>query len=232
MGEDTIMQGTISTPGPRPGRQRRFARGLGGIGILLVVAGGSLAVGNGLWYSTRTWNPVHQPIPLAIGHVETSEFVVNLEENFVVKLALDRSLPSDLMVNVLGIGDPLSHNDSEQPGFKMAWTVESGGKTVKSGVSDGRGQGYWGSAGGRTLGFFRAQKNTPYKIKIDVREEGSKLTPYHPRLLVEVDMGTLEGYFIATGIMQLTGVAIGAIGVLLVIISVILRWRSRKQVLG
>jgi hypothetical protein len=207
--------------------RRRIARWFVWIGILLIIVGGSWALHDGIWYRTRTWRPVNQPISLTVGHIETPKFVVNVEENFAVDLAVDRSVPSDISVNVLGIGDLISQNNEDKPGFKLAWAVKSGNETVETGISDGRGEGYWGSATGRRLGFFHAQKNKPYTVQIDVIEEGSKLAPYHPRLLVHVDLFTLDGYAMGTGIMVLIGEGIGAIGLLFLIVGAVLHWRSR-----
>jgi len=207
----------------------KVARWFVWVGVSLVVAGICWAVGNHVWYGTRTWRPVDQPVSLAVGHIETSEFAVNVDSEFAVELAVDGSVPRDLMVNVLGIGDRLLPKREAQAGFRLAWIVESGGKTVVSGISDGRNQGYWGITAERRLGSFRAEKRIPYKVKIDVIEDGSKLAPYHPRLQVRVDLFAAEGYVLAKGIMQAIGAAVAALGLLLLTAAALLHWSTRKQ---
>jgi hypothetical protein len=221
------MDATQSILGKKPMAKRKIARWLFGIGVSLMLVGGCWAVGNSVWCSTRTWTPVDTPLALTVGHRETPEFTVNVAENFAIDLTVDRSVPRDLMTDVLGIGDPLSSQRGERSGFRLAWTVEGGGRVVKNGISDGKDEGYWGSKTGRRLGYFPADKGKLYKVKIDILEDGTKLAPYHPCLKVGVDMFRMDGYYIETAGMQIIGGGIAVVGCLF-FIAALVRWRTPR----
>jgi hypothetical protein len=173
--------------------------------------------------------PVDQPISLNVGHTQSPDFSVNVQENFELQLAVDRSVPSDLAVHVLGIGDATSAHDELARGFRVKWAVEQAGTVIKTGISDGHDQGYWGATEGRRFGFFRAEKEKPYTIRLDVLEDGSKLAPYHPRLQVRVDLFALDGYFLSTGVMVAAGVFAAGLGAILLIVAGVLRLKSKGQ---
>jgi hypothetical protein len=198
----------------------------GVVGIGLILSGLGSAIGNWAWYRTRTWFPLEMPIALTVGHVATPEFTVNVRENFVIQLDLDRGLPKSATNAVLGTDDLISSEPFEGRGFRIAWTLRSDGKVIKQEISDGHNQGYWGSTTGRLLGYFRAEKGKRYRVDVDVLEDGSQLAAYHPRLKVAVDLFTLDGYAIGEGIIELAFLVLAGLGVTLFAGAMILRWRT------
>ena len=141
---------------------RKLGRRVLWAGLVLFLLGGSFEIANYSWYRTRTWRVVNVPVTLAEGQVDSQEFRVNINENFVILLEVDRQIPIEIAENVLGIQDPGSERRSEPHGFKLKWIVFEDGKVLKSGVSDGSGEGYWSRKEGRALGFF------PGKEAIDI----------------------------------------------------------------
>jgi len=194
---------------------KRLTKWLFWVGITMFVSGVSFAVGNWTWYKTRTWSVVNKQIDLKAGSKFTQEFQVNIDENFLVMLEVDRDVPQDVAERVLGVGDFVSGSRTDLHGFKMRWAVLNNGIVVKKGISDGNGEGYWSRRKGRILGFFPAKKRQKYRLDLEVLDDGSGLNQYHPSLLVRVDIFTLDGYAIGEGLSELAGVAVAGFGLLL-----------------
>ena len=206
-----------------------LAKWLAWFGVVLIVSGLLAAIGNVTWYRTRTWFPMDMPIALAVGHVSTPEFTVNVREIFLIQLDVDRGVPKTVMDTVLGTGDLVSPQPVEARGFRLTWTLSSDGTVQKREISDGHNQGYWGSTTGRLLGYFRAEKRKRYRVDVDVLEDGSQLAAYHPRLKVAVDLFTLDGYAIGEGLLELAFLAVAGFGAALLVAALILRWRAATK---
>jgi hypothetical protein len=198
-----------------PNKTKKLTKWLAGIGLVLFLSGISFSIGNWAWCRTRTWHVINKPLELRAGSVSTEEFTVNINENFMLLLEVDRDVPPGIAQNVLGTGELVSKNRSEPHGFKMRWAVMKDGKSIKGGLSDGNGEGYWSSRIGRVLGFFPAEKGEKYRIDLNVLEDGSALDPYHPTLKVQVDLFTLDGYAMGEGFSELAGMIVAGIGGLL-----------------
>lgn len=196
-------------------KAKKLIRWLFGVGLTLLFLGIAFAVGNRAWYRTRTWRVVDRSLELSVGPVSTQEFAINVEENFLILLEVDRDVPPKIAEGVLGTGKLVSEHLVAH-GFKMRWAVLKNGSLMKQGLSDGNGEGYGGSRMGRILGFFPAERGQKYRIDLDVLEDGSALKPYHPTLKVQVDLFTLDGYAMAEGFSELAGLVVAGIGVLLI----------------
>lgn len=194
---------------------KRLTKWLFLAGLTLVFLGISFSVGNWVWYRTRTWWPIDKPVDLTVGSVSTQEFKVNIKENFLILLEVDRDLPPDIAERVLGVGELGSKERTQPHGFKLRWAVFEDGNVIKDGLSDGAGEGYWSAKRGRILGFFPATSGQKYRIDLDVLEDGRELAPYHPTLKVQVDIFTLDGYAMGEGFSELAGFIVAGIGALL-----------------
>ncbi len=222
-----IVRGqTGSAAAPKGGRLTHW---LGRLGVVLLLAGIGVFIGNRVWYDTRTWTPIDLPVALTVGHLSTPEFRVNLQDSFEIELAVDRPVPRALMDTVLGIGELPSSQPAGLRGFQLAWALRRAGHVVQRGLSDGHGEGYWGNTTGRVLGYFPAQKGQPYRLDIDVLEDGSRLAPYHPHLKVTVDVFDLDGYAIGEGLTELAAGAVAALGVGLVVAAILVRRRAATR---
>lgn len=199
------------------------------IGSVLALCGLGCAVASFAWYRTRTWYLLEMPIQLTIGHIRTAEFKTNVEENFEIQLAVDRDVPRSLTEGLLGIGDLATGDVKDGGGFKLAWSVRGDDRIVKQGISGGIREGFWGASVGRRLGYFHATKGTKYNLDLDVLENAKELSPYHPRIVVTIDLFTLDGYAMADGFSQLAGFGVAGIGGLLMIIAFALKWADRKS---
>jgi hypothetical protein len=194
---------------------KRLTRWFFWTGLTVVFLGVSFSVGNWAWYRTRTWWAIDKPLDLRVGSVSTQEFKVNINENFLVLLEVDRGVPPSIAARVLGVGELVSKVRTETHGFKLRWTVFENGSVIKEGLSDGAGEGYWSDKRGRILGFFPAKSGQKYRINLDVLEDGEGLAPYHPTLKVQVDIFTLDGYAMGEGFSELAGLIVAGIGGLL-----------------
>jgi len=183
----------------------------------MLVLGVSFMVVNWAWYRTRTWSVVDKRLDLRIGSNHTQEFKVNINENFLIMLEVDRDLPPNIAEHVLGLGDLVSADRTDLHGFRMRWALLKNGSVIKKGLSDGNGEGYWSRRTGRVLGFFPAEKGQNYRIDWEVLDDGSELNSYHPSLKVQVDLFTLDGYAMGEGFSELAGFILAGIGTLLLV---------------
>ena len=93
----------------------------------MLVLGVSFTVGNWAWYRTRTWSAIDKPLDLRVGSNRTQEFQVNINENFLIMLEVDRELPQNIAERVLGTGDFVAADRTERHGFRVRWAVLKNG---------------------------------------------------------------------------------------------------------
>jgi hypothetical protein len=209
-------------------KSKRLTKWLMFMGVLLILSGLGFSIWNLLWYRTRTWFPLDQPILLTVGQTKSPTFRVNVEENFIIQLAVDRDTPQPIVDDVLGIGELGSAKTRDARGFKLTWAVKHAGNVVKQGTSDGHNEGYWSRKIGRMLGYFHTKKGEEYQLEVNVLEDGSQLAPYHPRLITCVDLFTLDGYAMGEGLSEFAGYLVAGVGGILLIFAALLRWRANK----
>lgn len=191
----------------------------------------------GSWLATRNEVPVSLPITMALGHIRTPEFKVNLDTTYLIEIEVQKRIPFDTLNCLLGLG--MSNTSSElgecpdRPSvLKAYWKLTSKGQMVASGSSDDERLGGWGNDSiSRELGSFQSQSGRRYVLDVDVLVDGSALAPGNPRLKVEVHPGVYEGDAVWSAILLLVVGVLALIGVILLVISFIQN-RRIKAVTG
>lgn len=65
------------------------SRASGWLGLGLLLAGLGLIAGVHLWHATRTFVPLDIPVSLSRGHIQTGEFLINLEAFYEITIEFD-----------------------------------------------------------------------------------------------------------------------------------------------
>jgi hypothetical protein len=209
---------------PLPESKRRITERLARTGIILVFLGVTVYGIWLLWLATRTKIPVAIPMSMAIGHVRTPEFRVNLSALFNIEIEVQKSIPFDRLNCLLGMdllgprssARPLGECPDQPSVVKASWVLTSDGITVASGsTDDGPRLGSWRNDSiTRQLGAFQSQSGRRYVVDVDVLADGSALRQGNPQLKVEVDSEYTKAFmvgnflvFLGMGIIVLIGSA-------------------------
>jgi hypothetical protein len=111
-------------------------------GLVMLLFGSAYAAKHYDWYCARTWQAMHMPIDLRVGSASSQEFTVNLNENFLILVEVDRSAPNDVTERLLGIAEPGFAGPADVHGIELRWSVVRDGSVLKRGFSDGKNQGF------------------------------------------------------------------------------------------
>src|SRR5258708_1640117 len=94
-----------------------------------------------LWLIIRTERPVNIPISMAIGHVRTREFKLNMNAPYTIEVEVQKSIPFETLNCLLGTSDaPISSDLRDCPNrpsvVKASWILTSDGQLIAQGSSD------------------------------------------------------------------------------------------------
>ena len=186
----------------KPGSPPRF---LLWPGVVLAVIGFGTFTSVEYWMATRIFTPVDMPVSLALGHIRTGPFKINLKNNYAI------SLNATDYTRITG-------QCMSSPRYKVRWNLYKAGRVVASGSPDDENYYYFYYGGG-----FAADSGV-YDLDMEVLSDGSCLNPGYPRLKIFTDRDEYQG-----GITALSWIAAlsAAIGTSLVIIVV---FAERKPV--
>jgi hypothetical protein len=186
----------------------------------ICVAAGLILYGTWIgWLSTRTERPVDIPISMAIGHVRTREFKINLNALFTIDIEVQKTIPFETLNCLLGTAMGRTSTDLQEcpdkPSVvKAYWVLSSNGQIVAQGSSDDYRSGAWmNDAISRELGHFQSQSGRIYVLDVNVLADGTALTPGNPRLKVGVHPEVYEDnmvrgfmFLVVTGVSVLVGI--------------------------
>jgi len=195
-------------------------------GLILIGLAVAVYAAWGVWLSTRIEVPVNLPIAMAIGHVRTPEFKVNLSTTYLIEVEVQKKIPFETLNCLLGMGmsdtsSALQECPDRPSVLKASWKLTSNGQIVASGSSDDKRLGGWGNDSiSRYLGYFQSQSGQRYVLDVDVLADGSALAPGSPRLKVQVNPGVYEDNAVWSAILFLVVGVLALIGVILLVICI------------
>jgi hypothetical protein len=200
------------------------------VGVIFLVVGVGVSGTWVLWLTTRTDRPVNIPMSMAIGHVRTSEFKLNMSAPYTIGIEVQKTIPFDTLNCLLGMAMARASTALEEcpdrPSVvKASWVLTSDGQTVAQGSSDDyRGGAWMNDSISRELGHFESQSGLRYVLDVSVLADGSSLALGNPRLKVEVHPGVYEGYLFWSAILFLAAAVLVVVGIILLIVS----WRRNR----
>jgi|HubBroStandDraft_2_1064218.scaffolds.fasta_scaffold193379_2 hypothetical protein len=204
-------------------------------GLILIGLAVAVYAAWGVWLATRTEVPVSLPITMAIGHIRTPEFKVNLNTTYLIEIEVQKKIPFDTLNCLLGLGmsdtsSALQECPDKPSVLNASWKLTSNGQMVARGSSDDERFGDWGSDSiSRQLGRFQSQSGRRYVLDVDVLADGSALAPGNPRLKVQVHPGVYEDDAVWSAILLLVVGVLALIGVILLVISFIQNRRIKAS---
>jgi hypothetical protein len=205
------------------------------VGLAFVCAGVAVYGVWILWLSTRTERPVDIPISMAVGHVRTREFKINLEAPFTIQIEVQKKIPFDTLNCLLGTAMGRMTTDlrecPDRPSVvKANWVLTSNGHPVAQGSSDDYRSGAWmNDSISRELGHFGSQSGRRYVLDVNILADGSSLAPGNPRLKVEVHPDVYEGNIISSAILFLAMGLVVLIGVIVLLVSFVKNRRRHSS---
>jgi hypothetical protein len=204
------------------------------VGFILVSGGVALYGTWTAWLTTRANRPVDVPISMAVGHVRTREFKVNLKALYTIEIEVQKKIPFDTLNCLLGLGmsstsSALQECPDRPSVVKASWTLTSDGQIVASGSSNDDRSGGWGNDSiSRILGNFHSENGRRYVLDVDVLADGSSLAPGNPRLKVKVHPMFYEDVIVGGAAVSLTALVLVLIGGILLVISFVKNRHTRN----
>jgi hypothetical protein len=168
-------------------------------GFILIAVGIALYGVWAAWLLTRTERPVEMPVSMAIGHVRTHDFKVNVNASYEIEIEVQKAIPFETLSCLLGTTMGRTSTDLEEcpdrPSVvKASWTLTGDGQTIAHGSSDDYRSGAWMNGSiARELGNFQGQSGRRYVLDVNVLADGSSLMRGNPRLEVLLNSGFNEG---------------------------------------
>lgn len=191
------------------------------VGLVFVFGGVALYGCWILWVATRTEVPLQMPISMAVGHVRSRDFKVNLSTTYLIEIEVTKNIPFDTLNCLLGMHmGPTSTNIGDCPDrpsvVEATWSLTSRGQVVAHGSSDDYRSGVWANDTiSRELGHFEGKSGRRYILDVNVLADGSSLRTGNPKLVVEWDPELNEGIgvwsvilFIGCGLVVVVGVIV------------------------
>jgi len=173
---------------------------------------------------------------MAIGHVRSREFKVNLSEPYRIEIEVEKKIPFDTLNCLLGMHmGPTSTNIGDCPDrqsvVKANWSLTSKGQVIATGSSDDYRSGMWANNTiSRALGHFDGRRGLRYVLDVDVHADGSVLAAGNPTLVVEVDPEFTEGIMAWSAILFVCSGLLVVIGVIVLVIAYRKDRRTGSQV--
>jgi len=205
------------------------------VGIVLVAGGIALYGTWAAWLATRANRPVDLPISMAVGHVRTREFKVNLKALYTIEIEVQKKIPFDTLNCLLGTGmsstsSALQECPDRPSVLKASWTLTSDRQIVASGSSNDFRSGSWTNDSiSRILGNFHSENGRRYVLDVDVLADGSSLAPGNPRLKVEVHPMFYEDVIVGEAAVVLTALVLVVTGGILLVVSFVKNRRTRHS---
>ena len=196
-------------------------------GFCLVAVGVLTFGGWALWSATRTYIPVNMPIPMAVGHVQTPEFAVNLNMPYNIRIEAQKTISFDTLNCMMGMAP--EPQKCERPSvIDAAWTLRSYGKVVAQGSSRNETGGAWAADTiERQIGSFHGRSGQRYLLDVNILSDGTSLEPARPRLRVEVTRDIYEANAWTTVFLFWPCAFVAIVGLVLFLVAAIRNMRQR-----
>jgi hypothetical protein len=196
--------------------------------LVLMFVGATLFGGWVLWVKTRIIRPVEMPVSMSPGHIRSPEFTVNLDAVYLIEIAADKNrIPADTLHCLLGY-KLLDSDCANTPSVVWAsWVLSNNRQIVVRGSSDGPGGGaVTEDTIARAIGTFDGEAGRRYVLDVDTIDDGSELAQGNPRLRVEAFLYPVGKMAWGPAVLIIT-VLLEFIGIVLLVMSGIKRWRLR-----
>ncbi len=155
------------------------------IGVALILIAASIYGGWEWWMATRTWVPLYMPVSLALGHIRSPEFKINLDAGFWIFVEVETKVDDEGVSCLTGYTSDYCRKNGVRE-LHASWTLSDRGRVVARGSTDND----QGSLGGmlskaRGIGHFSAPSGDHFVLDVEFPEDNSHFNGGHPRLAIE-----------------------------------------------
>ncbi len=179
------------------------------IGVSLY--GLSLLVSN--WYR---WTPASFAVDLQSDTSNSSSFRVNLSTEYLIELAVDRSMPLEQLNCLLDVDLTPKYREERCRAIPspvdLKWQVFSSGAVVAEGTSQNQHSGGWGSTVSRTIGRFHGNAGQEYFVRVESLKDASVLASTNPRITVGVHPIESKSYFVTAQLISWLALVVVGVG--------------------
>lgn len=151
------------------------------------------------------------PVDLQPGVAQSARFRVGPATRYLVELQVERNIPSDDLLCLLG-GVPFRPPCAIEPVLDIQWTLRSGLQQIASGSSRNETSMGFGSTVTKTIGQFEGSLGSEYVLEIVSMSDGSALAAANPRIVVGFPPDFSKGFFIFAPLMAFVASAIAVFG--------------------
>jgi hypothetical protein len=194
-----------------------------GVG-LLIVALGPFALAEYLQHA-HNWNPLDVPVVLKPGEFRSPEFKTDLDGRYLVSLAVDQLSGAELTKEqcMMGVGSRWTCGDVKWT-LQFDWQIiADNGAVIQSGVYEPI------SISGTEMGFaeFQGHRNSRQSVTLEIQKDADDLNNHHPRLVVEAGPESWEALPYLNFFSPIWGVAVGIVGLLVILLPT--GWRALNK---
>src|SRR3989344_2116213 len=169
------------------------------LSIGIAILGSSLVIG--YWYK---WTPASFPVDLRPGITRSPLFSVDLTTDYVIEFEVERNLPFEQLICLLGDKDAIALKKCEATAslVDFRWRVFSlSGEPVAQGASA---QEHGGAASNtfmsRYIGRFQGESGKEYLVEVELLKDASLLMPSHPHINVKAHTTVQKEHYVISGI--------------------------------
>src|ERR1700690_2374118 len=105
-------------------------------GIGLLALGGGIYAAWSLWTQSRVAVPVNVPVTLAEGQGVTTEFKLNFDALYLIKIQAEKTLPVETLHCLMGVDSEPARCGESQAVLGANWILTSEGQEIGRGSSE------------------------------------------------------------------------------------------------
>jgi hypothetical protein len=158
------------------------------IALKVTVCFALVLIGAGLftWRKARdkAGLPVDLPLPTSAHVINTGDFSVTEDADYLVAISAERTIPLDALDCLLGIDAPYYKCRDAPSAFNAVWELSANGREVAHGSSSAERVAFWSDRVGRGIGRFAAKRGQRYRLDVQFLSDTSPLNSARPHIQV------------------------------------------------
>ena len=195
------------------GGQLRTGVGTICVGIVLAMTGAAFDFSFRHWVSRRNWVPVNTPVSLSAGYISSSEFQINVQEEYDIEIQFRKALVYDGTCTASEV-------------LRTRWKLHRGGLVVEQ-----RNSVWWRNdheIRGPNLGSVE-MSDGQYRLELEVLPGADCLNASAPYLTVQANPQSYRAWYGVYPALASTAAVIGGAGLMLVIGSFVNSRRKHRD---
>jgi hypothetical protein len=194
------------------------------VGLTIILVGLAPLLYTTYRTGSHNWTPLSVSVDLKRREFRSPEFETDLTGGYVVSLAFDNGLDASKEYCLMGERDCGNGGRT----LFLEWSVAGGaGSTSPAQYEPHAFSGSPGQAE-TEVGRFEAKRGELHRVVLNILADAGELNAAHPKLIVEAHSIYWEKWIILGQLALLCAIVLGAVGIGLIVIPILLR-RNRPQ---